>query len=110
MMETSGTCKECIHFDVCSLWNTTDLEADEAHKYCYGNFKPASAVVEATKIKEAKVAITDKMDMFIDGWLNISADTVDYDDSNYWGGKAEAMKVAKELVASVLTDLIGNIS
>lgn len=101
MMETSGTCKDCIHFNVCSLWSTTDLEADEAHKYCYGNFKPASAVVEATKIKEAKLEIANRMDAFISGWLNISADTV-----NYWGGKVEAMTIAKSLVSSILTDLI----
>jgi hypothetical protein len=41
------------------------------------------------------------MDDFIAEWLNISADTV-----NYWGGKVEAMNIAKRLVNAVLTDLV----
>ncbi|MBR2302023.1 MAG: hypothetical protein IKA41_08765 [Bacteroidaceae bacterium] len=62
---------------------------------------PTADVVEATKIKEAKLEIADRMDAFISGWLNISADTV-----NYWGGKVEAMTIAKNLVSSILTDLM----
>lgn len=40
------TCKGCVHYEVCNLWSTTDLEKDEAHKYCYGRFKPKSRFIE----------------------------------------------------------------
>ena len=57
--------------------------------------------LDLTKIKEAKNEIVNRMDEFIAEWLNISSDTV-----NYWGGKVEAMNIAKRLVNAVLTDLI----
>lgn len=34
------TCKNCIHYNICALWTTTDLEQDEAHKYCYHHWQP----------------------------------------------------------------------
>ena len=57
--------------------------------------------LDLTKVKEAKNQIVNRMDEFIIEWLNISSDTV-----NYWGGKVEAMNIAKRLVNAVLTDLI----
>ena len=61
--------------------------------------------LDLTKVKEAKNEIVNKMDEFIAEWLNISSDTV-----NYWGGKVEAMNIAKRLVNAVLTDLIDGTS
>ena len=57
--------------------------------------------LDLTKVKEARNQIVNRMDEFIAEWLNISSDTV-----NYWGGKVEAMDIAKRLVNAVLTDLI----
>lgn len=57
--------------------------------------------LDLTKVEEAKNEIENRMDEFIAEWLNISSDTV-----NYWGGKVEAMNIAKRLVNAVLTDLI----
>ena len=57
--------------------------------------------LDLTKVEEAKNEIVNRMDEFIAEWLNISSDTV-----NYWGGKVEAMNIAKRLVNAVLTDLI----
>lgn len=37
-------CSKCLHFNVCSLWTTTDLDSDEAHKYCYNHFISAEDV------------------------------------------------------------------
>ena len=45
----AATCKKCFHYDVCSIWSTTDLEKDEAYKYCYGNFIPAADVQEVRR-------------------------------------------------------------
>lgn len=36
--EIIKTCENCLHYNICSLWSTTDLTAEEHHKYCYGNF------------------------------------------------------------------------
>ena len=49
-----ATCKDCIHYGVCCLWSTTDLEEEEAYKYCFENFKPASDVVEVVRCKDCK--------------------------------------------------------
>lgn len=94
-------CKNCIHFNVCSLWSTTSLEEDEAYKYCLGNFKPATDIKEVIKIKGAKAEIINRMNEYIAEWSKISADSV-----NYWGGKIESMEIAKRLVSSIFTDLI----
>ena len=32
------SCKNCIHYNICSLWSTSDLVDDEAHKGCFGHF------------------------------------------------------------------------
>lgn len=60
---TIATCKECIHYNICSLWSTTDLESDEAYKFCFGNFKPASDVVPRSEIARQIFA---EIDYFID--------------------------------------------
>ena len=46
------TCKDCQHFDICSLWSTTSLIDDEPHKYCYGRYKPARGEWEFHRLKE----------------------------------------------------------
>lgn len=46
--ETKKTCTDCIHYEICSLWATTDLDEDEAYKYCFGRYRskiPENAVV-----------------------------------------------------------------
>lgn len=35
--ERAMTCKDCIHYNICSLWCST-LERDESYNYC-NNFK-----------------------------------------------------------------------
>lgn len=37
-------CSKCFHYNVCSLWTTTDLDSDESHKYCYNHFISAEDV------------------------------------------------------------------
>ena len=49
-----ATCKDCIHYGICSLWSTKDLEEDEAYKYCFGNFKSAADVVEVVRCKDCE--------------------------------------------------------
>ena len=36
--EIKKVCDNCLHYNICSLWSTTDLEKEEHHKYCYENF------------------------------------------------------------------------
>lgn len=38
--EMERNCKDCIHYEICSLWTTTDLDEDEAYRYCFGNYRP----------------------------------------------------------------------
>lgn len=38
--EMARSCIDCIHYEICSLWTTTDLDADEAYKYCFGRYRP----------------------------------------------------------------------
>ena len=38
--EAKKKCSDCMHYKICSLWATTDLDEDEAHKYCFGNYRP----------------------------------------------------------------------
>lgn len=33
------TCKDCIHYEICSFWSATDLDDDKAYEDCYGPFK-----------------------------------------------------------------------
>lgn len=48
------TCRECIHYNICSLWTTSDLDEDRAYKYCFGHFKSTSDVVEVVRCKDCK--------------------------------------------------------
>jgi hypothetical protein len=50
--ETKKTCTDCIHYEICSLWTTRDLDEDEAYKYCFGRYRP--------KIPENAVMLTEK--------------------------------------------------
>ena len=43
-------CQHCIHYNICSIWSTTDLDKDEAYKYCYGNFKDIADVVPKSEV------------------------------------------------------------
>ena len=49
--ETAKSCTNCIHYEICSLWTTTDLDKDEAYKYCFGHYKP--------KLPENAVVLTE---------------------------------------------------
>lgn len=42
------TCKDCIHYEICSLWTTTDLNDDKAYEHCYGRFKDKDNFEEIT--------------------------------------------------------------
>ena len=48
------TCRDCIHYSICSLWSTSDLEEDEAHKFCFGNFKSIEDMPKVVKCKDCK--------------------------------------------------------
>lgn len=48
--EMAKSCKNCIHYNICSLWSTTDIDEEESYKYCYGNYQP--------KIPEDAVVLT----------------------------------------------------
>ena len=48
--EIARSCTDCIHYEICSLWTTTDLDEDEAYKYCFGHYRP--------KIHENAVVLT----------------------------------------------------
>lgn len=52
-----ASCKDCIHFNICGLWSTTDLIADEAHKLCYGNFKDIADVVPRSEVEQLKMTL-----------------------------------------------------
>ena len=45
-------CKDCIHYNVCCLWSTKDLDEDEAYKYCFGNFKTTADVVPKSEVEK----------------------------------------------------------
>ena len=49
---TNKDCTNCIHYEICSLWTTTDLDEDKAYKYCFGRYRP--------KIPENAVMLTEK--------------------------------------------------
>ena len=57
------SCKQCIHYPVCCLWATTDLEQDEAHKYCFGNFKKAADLAPKSEIEKLHTVIFKKEDL-----------------------------------------------
>lgn len=54
------TCKNCIHYNICSLWTTSDLDEDRAYEYCFGHFDSASDMVEVVKCKDCKYLEIDK--------------------------------------------------
>lgn len=47
-------CKNCIHFQICCLWATGDLEEEKAYQFCYGNFKSEKDVVEVVRCKDCE--------------------------------------------------------
>lgn len=51
------TCKDCIHYNICCLWSTSDLDKDESYKYCFGNFKDKSRYIELPCKVGDKVAV-----------------------------------------------------
>ena len=50
-------CKNCIHYCICSIWSTTDLDIDEAYKYCFGNFKDTADVVPKSEVERLQAEI-----------------------------------------------------
>lgn len=54
-----AVCKDCIHYDICCLWSTTDLDNDKAYEYCYDRFKDKKDFV---RVKHGKWLITDTFD------------------------------------------------
>ena len=50
--EVERSCKDCMHYEICSLWTTTDRDEDEAYKYCFGRYRP--------KIPENAVVLTEE--------------------------------------------------
>lgn len=48
------SCQDCIHYNICCLWTTTDLDEDRAYEYCFGNFKSAFDMVEVVRCKDCK--------------------------------------------------------
>lgn len=52
MSRDRKTCSNCIHYEICSLWSTTDLDQDEAYKYCFDHYK--------SKLSEDSVVLTRK--------------------------------------------------
>ena len=61
---------------------------------------PTVDAVEVVRIEEVKQEILQQMDMFIAEYRRISESYVDH-----FGGKADAMEVARRLVNAALTDL-----
>lgn len=49
-----ASCKDCIHYNICCLWSTADLEESEAYKYCFGNFKAAADVVPKSEVDKLR--------------------------------------------------------
>lgn len=62
-IEEMAKCSDCIHYSVCSLWSTSDLEKDEAHKYCFGNFKNAA---DCRKTSDVAREVIDEINNGID--------------------------------------------
>ena len=48
------TCRDCIHYNICCLWSTNDLDEDEAYRFCFGNFKSDADMVEVVRCKDCK--------------------------------------------------------
>ena len=73
--EMERSCKDCMHYEICSLWTTTDLDEDEAYKYCFGRYRP--------KIPENVVVLT--REEFDENYIT-------KEDRDYWKYKAEIYK------------------
>ena len=64
--EETISCENCIHYSVCVLWSTSDLVQDEAHKYCFGNFKKAADFASDDEVQRLKKMLEDKCDRCIE--------------------------------------------
>ena len=66
------SCSECIHYNICALWTTTDLIEDKAHLYCFGNCKSKEEFIgtELTKFCDELKDIIHKRD-YIEGYAEI---------------------------------------
>lgn len=73
--ETKKTCTDCIHYEICSLWTTVDLDEDEAYKYCFGHYRHRTP-------ENAVVMMREEFD----------EDYVTKEDRDYWKHKAEIYK------------------
>lgn len=58
--EEIKSCTDCIHYNICALWTTTDLDKDEAYKYCFGHYKSKleNIIISKEEYHELKQAKT----------------------------------------------------
>ena len=53
-------CSNCLHYKACSKWSTTDLDKDEAWRYCFNNFRAISDyVILSSDILNANLMISE---------------------------------------------------
>ena len=95
-VEIDKTCSNCIHYEICSLWTTTDLDEDEAYKYCFGHYRP--------KIPENAVMMREEFDEYY----------AIEEDRDYWKHKAELYKehlkkAHKEMAEKIANDISNDI-
>ena len=95
--EMKKSCTDCMHYEICSLWTTTDLDEEEAYKYCFGRYR--------SRIPEnAVVMMREEFD----------EDYATKEDRDYWKHKAEIYKehlkkVLKETAEKIMNDLSSDI-
>lgn len=66
-------CKDCIHYNICCLWSTTDLDENESYKYCFGNYKDTADVVPRAEVaREIFEEIERLVDIYLDGELQFT--------------------------------------
>ena len=86
-VETEKTCSNCIHYEVCALWTTTDLDEDEAYKYCFGHYR--------SKFSE-------------DGMLFTREELHERDESMYQVGITQGKKIGSKETAEKFVTLADN--
>lgn len=74
-------CKDCIHYNICCLWSTTDLDEDEAYKHCFGNFKNTEDVVPRAEVEEIvkfkDMAFAELKSLYIETTQEVAKGTVE---------------------------------
>ncbi len=66
------SCLDCIHYNICALWTTTDLVEDKAHLHCYNHHKSKEEFIntELTTFCDELKDIIHKRD-YIEGYAEI---------------------------------------